>query len=134
MSRFLIDTNHLAPMLRDLHGTRQRMREAIKSGQRFGVCVPILCELETGLHHTKHRDANSRVLTDLLKQVRIWPIERTLVQIYAATFHELRSQGRVRSQVDILIAALCRERKLVLLTADQDFTALPDIRTENWLV
>ena len=32
-----------------------------------------------------------------------------------------------------MIAALCRQQGLTLLTADRDFEALPDIRVENWL-
>jgi len=32
-----------------------------------------------------------------------------------------------------MLAALCRQQRLILLTTDRDFEALPDIRVENWL-
>ena len=32
-----------------------------------------------------------------------------------------------------MLASLARRMSLTLLTTDQDFQALPDIRTENWL-
>lgn len=37
------------------------------------------------------------------------------------------------SQVDMLLAALCRHMNLILLSTDTDFDALPDIERENWL-
>jgi len=49
-------------------------------------------------------------------------------------FHELRSRGRVLSQVEMMLAALARVMDLTLVTADRDFEALSDLRTENWLV
>jgi predicted nucleic acid-binding protein len=33
----------------------------------------------------------------------------------------------------MMLAAMARQMKLVLLTTDRDFEALPDVRTENWV-
>ena len=38
------------------------------------------------------------------------------------------------SQVDMTLAAMIRQSNWVLLTSDQDFDALPDVRKENWLL
>jgi tRNA(fMet)-specific endonuclease VapC len=54
-------------------------------------------------------------------------------QVYGGIFHELRQQGKALSQVDMMLAALARQMGLTLLTTDQDFKALPDLRLENWL-
>ncbi len=37
------------------------------------------------------------------------------------------------SQVDMMLAALTWQMALNVATSDQDFAALPDIATENWL-
>jgi predicted nucleic acid-binding protein len=34
----------------------------------------------------------------------------------------------------MMLAALCRQRDLTLLTTDRDFEALPDISVENWTI
>jgi len=34
----------------------------------------------------------------------------------------------------MMLAALCRQMKLTLVTTDNDFAALPDIRSESWIV
>ena len=52
---------------------------------------------------------------------------------YATVFRNAR-MGRAQSQVDMMLAALARQLKWTLLTSDRDFDAMPDIRTENWLV
>ncbi len=49
------------------------------------------------------------------------------------TNHLLRANGRVLSQVDMMLAAIARFSKATLLTSDRDFEALPDILTENWV-
>jgi predicted nucleic acid-binding protein len=69
----------------------------------------------------------------LLGRVRLWPLERSLARLYGDIFKELRSRGRVLSQVDMILAALARQRDLTLATADRDFEALADIRAESWL-
>jgi len=48
-------------------------------------------------------------------------------------YNDLRRRGRVLSQVDVMLAALTRQMQLTLVTADQDFAALPDVKTENWI-
>lgn len=68
-----------------------------------------------------------------MRQIRIWPLERSLARLYAEAFDELRRRGRALSQVDIMLAALARQMNATLLTSDRDFEALPDLRLENWL-
>ena len=56
-----------------------------------------------------------------------------MAPLYAKNYLDLRSRGRVLSQVDMLLAALARSMKATLLTSDRDFEALPDLRLDNWL-
>jgi len=69
----------------------------------------------------------------LLSFVRVWPLEPPVAAIYGAIYLDLRRRGRALSQVDMMLAALCRQMSLTLLTTDRDFEALPDLRRENWL-
>jgi predicted nucleic acid-binding protein len=66
--------------------------------------------------------------------VKIVPLEVSIARHYGEIYRELRRIGRAMSQVDMQLAALVRETKWTLLTADKDFEALPEIRTENWLI
>ena len=51
----------------------------------------------------------------------------------ASLYQELREPGRMLSQFDLLIAAIARQQRLVVLTADADFQPVARLKTENWL-
>jgi tRNA(fMet)-specific endonuclease VapC len=133
MARYLFDTNHLSAAIDDEAGIRERIVELRQAGHRLGTCVPVPCELETGLERTRRREQNRRILGTLLRHIRIWPLEPPLARIYAEIYHDLRARGRVLSQVDMMLASLSRSLDATLLTDDRDFEALPDLQVENWL-
>jgi tRNA(fMet)-specific endonuclease VapC len=133
MPGYLLDCNHLGGALRKLSPLRERIHQARRSGQRFISCYPVLCELEVGIQQTAKPEENRRRLEQLLRHVRLWLLDAETTRFYGAVYLELRRQGRVLSQVDMLLAALARQHKLTVLTTDRDFEALSDLRVENWL-
>ena len=133
MLDYLLDCNHLAAALRKVSPVRERMHQGRRGGQRFISCYPVLCELEVGIQLTAQPDETRRRLAQLLRHVRLWPVDTDTTRFYGAVYNELRRQGRVLSQVDMMLAALARQHKLTVLTTDRDFEALPDLRVENWV-
>ena len=134
MALYLLDTNHLGAALDGTSLLRSRIHESLRAGHRFGTCVPVLCELKTGLSHTTRRDQNHRILATLLRQIRVWTLEARIAPFYAGVFHLLRARGRVLSQVDMIVAALARAMDATVLSADRDFEAIPALRVQNWLI
>ncbi len=57
-----------------------------------------------------------------------------MAPLYARIYHELRSQGRVLSQVDMIVAAVARSLGTKVLSTDRDFDVIAGIHVENWLV
>jgi tRNA(fMet)-specific endonuclease VapC len=134
MPDYLLDCNHLSAALRKVSPVRDRIHQQRRAGHRFISCYPVLCELEAGIQQTPKPDENRRRLAQLLRHIRLWPLEAETARLYGAVYLELRRLGRVLSQVDMMLAALARQHKLTLLTTDQDFQALADLRVENWAV
>lgn len=134
MTRYLLDTNHLADAVRRVSRIRDRIRRRRLAGDRFGTCGPTLCELEAGIQQTTKPEASRRRLNRLLNEVKLWSIDPAVAEVFGAVHLELQRAGRALSQVDRMLAALVRHMNLILLTTDQDFQALPDIPTENWLI
>lgn len=130
---YLLDTNHLGAAVRRRADIRERVRDAQALGIRVGTCAPVLCEVACGLRFGKNPAADIYRLRQVLQEVRIWALDLDASLVYAEVWNELRLKGRVLSQVDMMLAAMCRVMKLTLLTTDRDFEALPDSRTENWL-
>ncbi len=134
MQGFLIDNNHMSAAIRRVSKIRERIAQSHRAGHRLGTCFPVLCELEAGIQQTRDPAGYRRRLDHLLGDVRLWPIDHQVTRVYGQVYLELERRGRALSQVDMMLAALARLMNLTLLTSDRDFEALPDIRTENWLV
>lgn len=60
-------------------------------------------------------------------------MDRDTATLYGRLYDDLRTQGRVLSQVDIMIAAIAIQSGLTVLTADQDFQAVGHLSIENWV-
>ncbi len=134
MADYLLDCNHLSAALRKVSAVRDRIHDRRRAGHRFITCYPVICELEAGIQQTAKPEENRRRLAQLLRHVRLWPLDAETARLYGAVYIELRGRGRVLSQVDMMLAALARQHKLTVLTTDRDFEALPDLRVENWAV
>jgi tRNA(fMet)-specific endonuclease VapC len=132
MPGYLLDCNHLSASLRRVSPVRERIHEARRVGHRIISCYPVLCELEAGIQQTAKPDENRRRVAQLLRHVSLWPLDKETTRLYGAIYLELRRQGRALSQVDIMLAALARQHRLVVLTTDKDFDALADLAVENW--
>jgi predicted nucleic acid-binding protein len=133
MKRYLLDTNHLGEAIGKVSVVRDHIQAMHRQGNVFGTCGPVLCELLVGVVLRKDAAKARKRLDRLLQIVRIWPIDIAIADRYADAYHELRMAGRALSQVDIMVAALARHSDVTLLTTDNDFRALRDIPTENWL-
>jgi tRNA(fMet)-specific endonuclease VapC len=133
MAGYLLDTNHVSDAIRRVSRLRDRIQQARRQGARFGTCIPVLCEIEAGIQQTARPASARQTLNRLLRDVRIWPIDRDVAVVWGAVFNELRRQGRSLSQTDIALVALARSRGLTLLTTDRDFEPVIDLRIENWL-
>lgn len=132
MADYLLDSNHLSFAIRKVSLLRERIYQEHRSGNRFITCYPVLCELEVGMQQTKEPEEYRRRLHQLLRHLRLWPLDDETTKAYGTIYHQLRTNGRALSQVDMMLAAMARQHQLKVLTTDLDFQALTDIRTENW--
>ncbi len=130
MNRHLLDTNHLSAYLDRQPTLKQRVDAGLRAGDRFGVCLPVLCEYRAGIRLSRRYRQNLARLQAALALFRLWPTDEKTTAEFAEFFQDLGSAGRMLSQFDLLIAAVGRQHGLILLTADQ---AVSGLRIENWL-
>jgi predicted nucleic acid-binding protein len=133
LNRYLLDTNHLSAYLDRQPALIQRVEAALRAGDRLGICLPVLCEYRAGIRLGRRYQQNLARLRTALAIFRLWPTDEQTAGEFAVLFQELRSTGRVLSQFDLLIAAVARQYRLTLLTADQDFQPVGRLHIENWL-
>jgi predicted nucleic acid-binding protein len=92
----------------------------------------VLCEIESGRLKVSKPDVYRHRLNVLLNKIALWPLTRASAEYFGEIDQDLRRRGRSLTQVDIMLAALCRELDLTLVTTDKDFAALPWLKTEDW--
>ncbi len=134
MAGFLLDTNHLSKALTKVSPLRDLLRQTHRQGIKLGTTWGVLCEIEAGLAGTRNPDHFRRRLKALLGEITIWPLDWEIARFYGQFCQETRTKGRVLSHVDLVSAAVAFKHGATLLTADKDFEAFPQIRTENWLL
>ena len=134
MTRYLLDTNHLADIARPRSRSFGRLSAAHKLGHKFGTIVPAVAEWECGLRFAADPESSRRFFRQITRELRVWPLEYDDAVTYGRLFNELRARGRQLSQIDIILAAIATRLGATLLTSDRDFEALPELPQENWLV
>lgn len=131
-SGYLLDTNHLGLAVRLDSPVRRQVIDRRMKGAKIGTIVPALCELQVGARSVSNPDEYQFQLKRLMEQIRVWPLDIEASHAYGDLYRELKAKGRVLSQVDMMIAAFARQNRLVVVTTDRDFDAIPDVPTENW--
>ena len=104
-----------------------------EAAKRLGVSSNrVRALIESGRLKVANPDVYQRRLNLLLSKISLWPLTRSTAEFFGEIDQDLRRRGRILSQIDILLAALCRELDLTLVTTDKDFAALPWLKTEDW--
>ncbi len=75
MRRYLLDTNHLSAYLDRCAPLEQRIDDALKAGDRVGLCLPVLCEYRAGIRLGRRYQRNLARLHHALGILRIWPMD-----------------------------------------------------------
>ncbi len=133
MSAYLLDTNHLSPLVTPGHPLRQRVVQALQAGHSFAVCVPVLAEMLFGIGILPRAVANLAEWERLKPNFRFYAPDVVDAEKAAALQIALRRQGWQLETVDALVAITAERYRLILLTRDKDFTRVPGIRLEQWL-
>lgn len=91
-------------------------------------------ELRFGL--AKRPDARRlhRVVRELLLRIDVAPWDSVAATHYGLMRASLEQRGRVLAPLDLLIAAHARAMDAVLVSNDQAFHQVPELRVEDWTV
>ena len=133
MANYLLDTNHLSPLVTLSHPLRQRFLRQRRQGDSFALAVPALTELLFGLQTLPRARQNLAEWNRLIPGLIVYDLDRFDAQKAANLQVFLRKRGWQLDTVDALIAAVALRNGLTLLTTDKDFSAISDLTQENWL-
>lgn len=133
MARYLLDANHLSPLVTLTHPLRQRILGQLHAQDIFSVPAPALSEMLFGIQLLPRREQNLREWNHLSPLFSFYGIERVDAEKAARLRVELRGIGRQLEALDAFIAVIAIRFDLILLTTDRDFDPIPGLQRENWL-
>ena len=99
---------------------------------RAAIPVIVLGEFQYGILGSRHRKTYEQWLAVHLRQFDILPITAETTLPYASLRATLKRSGRPIPANDAWIAALAMQHGLPILSRDQHFDALPDLRRIGW--
>lgn len=133
MASFILDTNHASRLMAKDPSLVARIRENANDGDDFGISMTILGELYYAVYASQQREQNLRRLQRLLASLVIYPFDETAAQEFGRIQAEQKAKGRPIPPLDAQIAAVARDKRLIVLTADRHFDFIANIVAENWL-
>jgi len=133
MTQYLLDTNHLSPLVTLTHPLRKRIISELQVGQRFGLAIPTLTEMIFGISSLPRAKQNLIHWAQLEAKFVYYDLDKQDGLLAAELQTTLRKRGRQLATVDALIAAIALRYDLTLLTTDKDFAPLTALRQENWV-
>ena len=134
---YLLDTNIISDMMRNPRGRANLQLEVriAQSKSRLRVCTSVVvdCEVRYGLRRKASLKLD-QAYTNLLQIVEVLPLDALATPHYASLRARLEQAGKSIGANDSLIAAHALALGATLITADAEFSRVPDLALENWLV
>lgn len=133
LSQGIVDTDILSAVMRRNSVVIPKAHAYIREYGRFTLSIITRYEILRGL---KAKDAVTQAIAFdqfCLKNI-ILPLTDEIVVRAAEIYADLRKQGELISDADILIAASALVHGLGIITNNEDhFKRIMDLRLENWL-
>jgi predicted nucleic acid-binding protein len=133
MSVYLLDTNHLSPIVTINHELRRKILARFEAGDRFAITATILFEFLVGIRSLPRATQNMHIWDEIKADFIYYPVERQNAERAVDLKFELRRKGRQLEMVDALSVVVALRYDLILLTKDKDFLAIPGLNQKNWL-
>lgn len=131
--RYLLDTGPAFDFLFHRRGVDLRAQDARRSGAKVGICLPVLAEIVAGLEASDSRATSWDIVRRTLGRLVCWPFDKKAAYEYGRIFAELKRQGRIIQQIDMMIAAIAFSLgNCTVVSNDSDLSAVPGLMVENW--
>lgn len=130
---FILDTNAVSDYINAIEPTHKRIYDALRSGESVHLCQPVYYEVLRGLLKI-NATRKLRIFREEFVPLLGWlSLADEDWQRAAELWVQASQQGEHLSDTDLLIAAVTLRLGGVLVSADDDFDALPVMR-QNWRV
>jgi predicted nucleic acid-binding protein len=128
---YILDTNVISDLIQGVHTVTHTLTAKLQADNQCLLCWPVYYEVLRGL-----------IKANASRKVQVFHLEivpnlgwMDLISqdwLLAAQFWaNAHREGRQMSDVDLLVASMARRLDASVISADEDFAALP-VKRENW--
>ncbi len=129
---YLMDTNAVSAILKQNEKILNRTEKAERERKEIFISAITYYEIRRGLLAV-NAARKTEIFEAFCEDHGILEIDKRLIPDKAAGIYaDLKQQGEILEDSDILIAATALVRDLILVTDDRHFKRIPGLITENW--
>jgi tRNA(fMet)-specific endonuclease VapC len=121
---FLLDTN----IIIDIFVGNQEIDNQIKSIKRPVVSAITIGELYYGAEKSQQKSKHLKQIEDFVQICQVLAVDVDTSTIYGKIKNELKKKGKPIPENDLWIAASCIQHNLVLITDDNHFLEIENIK------
>ena len=130
-TRYLLDTNTVSHLIKRHPQAIQRLLAVPMHS--VGISAITAGELAFGLAKRPEAVALRAAVHEFLRRVDVLPWDADVAQTYGQLRAQVQSEGIGLSALDMQIAAHALHVQAILVSSDQAFGRLTQIKHENWL-
>lgn len=133
MSRVLLDTNIISAFFKGNPAVVEAVTDYVKRHKRLSYSIITHDELLRGFM-ALGSDKKLAAYRAFSAQCEMLPLSDQVVEQAAMLYAALKSSGNLIDDADLLIAATALQKKLTLVTDNQQhFKRVPHLKLQNWL-
>jgi tRNA(fMet)-specific endonuclease VapC len=129
--RYLLDTNTVSHLIKRHPQAIQRLLAVPMHS--LGISAITAGELAFGLAKRPEAVALRAAVDEFLRRVDVLPWDAAVAQTYGQLRAQVQSEGIGLSALDMQIAAHAVHVQAILVSSDQAFGRLTQLKQENWL-
>jgi len=133
MKRSLLDTSILIAFLRGEQSVVSKVGGYLEEFDKLSLSIITYYEILRGLKYLGN-ERKLKEFEELMGESEIITLDRKIIRKASEIYAELKREGKMIEDADILIAATCLVRGFVLITDNEKhFRRIKGLETENWL-
>lgn len=134
MARYLIDTDILSFYLKNNPAVTAKMHQHLDTGTSPYISIITYYEALSGLYANDATNKLSAFHT-LMQHCPILPVSKKSATISARIYRDLRHQGKMLANMDLLIAGIAIDNDITLVSHNtKHFARIPDLALVDWMI
>ncbi|SJM94981.1 PilT protein domain protein [Crenothrix polyspora] len=131
--KYLLDTDTLIYWLK---GNKKIEEKALAVGlEQLGYSIISHAELYFGAYNSEQIDKNLQAIHMVNQKLALVGFNAASAQLFGKIKADLKQQGNIILDADIMIAAIALSNELVLVTNNEKhFVRVPNLNIENWVL